>query len=234
MSVATNAAQQSSLLASTNQAAAGTSPSQAVQTAGTAISTLAGNFDTFLKLLMTQLQNQDPTNPLDTTQFTSQLVQFASVEQQITTNRHLNQLIALTQGEQLLQASSVVGKRVALQADHIPLQNGTAELTFTVPAAQPVAISIYTDTGIKVREAVLSASTGFNRWVWDGTSHLGTKVPDGSYRLAVMGANADGTTGPVNFAVLGTATGIVRQNNAVQLQVGTQTVDFTSVQQVLP
>ena len=68
----------------------------------------------------------------------------------------------------------------------------------------------------------------------DGTSNFGTQVPDGSYRLAMIGANADGTTSPVNFTVQGTATGIVRQNNAIRLQMGTQTADFASVQQVLP
>jgi len=232
MSLAASVAQQNSLLASANQAAA--APGQASQTQGAAIGALAGNFDTFLKLLMTQLQNQDPTNPLDTTQFTSQLVQFASVEQQIATNSNLSQLIALTQGEQVLQASSVIGKKVLVQADHIPLQNGAAELSFSVPTAQPVAISIYTDAGVRVRDAVLAASTGANRWTWDGMSNFGTRVPDGSYRLAVIGANPDGTTSPVNFAVQGTATGIVRHNNVIQLQMGTQTADFASVQQVLP
>lgn len=240
MSLASVASQQNSILAAANAAAntgAGTgapSASPAAQTASTAGATLAGNFNDFLKLLMTQLQNQDPTSPLDTNQFTSQLVQFASVEQQINANTNLTQLIQLTQGEQVLQASNLVGKQVIVQSDHIPLENGAGHVNFTASSAQPVAISIFSDAGTKIRDAVLTATPGANQWQWDGKNNAGTTVPDGSYRIAVIGANADGTTTALPFAVQAMATGVVRQNNAVQLQLGTQTADFSTVQQVLP
>ncbi len=239
MSLASVAAQQNSALAAANAAAAGLSPTGSVgaatatsSTGGGALSSLSGNFNDFLKLLMTQLQNQDPTSPLDTNQFTTQLVQFAGVEQQINANTSLTQLIQLTQGGELLQSSSMVGKQVAVQSDHMPLQNGSGTVVFTAPNAEPAAIAVYNDVGAKLRDAVVPAQKGQNTWTWDGTDGNGHKVPDGSYRVAVVGQSADGSTAALPFNVLGTATGVQKQGNAVQLQLGAQTADFSTLQSV--
>jgi flagellar basal-body rod modification protein FlgD len=239
MSLASVAAQQNSatqnVVSAANAAASGTSSTAATTgtgatAGGDALSSLSGNFSSFLSLLMTQLQNQDPTSPLDTNQFTSQLVQFAGVEQQINANTSLTQLIQLTQGSELMQASAMMGKQVAVQSDHMPLQNGSGALAFTAPAAEPAAIAIYNDAGSKIRDALVTATKGQNAWTWDGTDNNGNSVPDGSYRVAVIGANADGTTAALPFNVLGVATGVQKQGNAVQLQLGALTTDFTTVQ----
>ena len=110
MSLASVAAQQTSTAAASSGSAA--------------MGALSGNFSNFLSLLMTQLQNQDPTSPLDTNQFTSELVQFSSVEQQIKTNTGLTQLIQLTQAGEVMQSSSMLGRQVTVNSDHVPLQNG--------------------------------------------------------------------------------------------------------------
>lgn len=238
MNPVTVTAQQNSALAAANAAASGSSA--AASTSGTAaggaspasggaLASLSGNFNDFLKLLMTQLQNQDPTKPLDTNQFTSQLVQFASVEQQINTNSSLTQLIQLTQGSELMQSSSMVGKQVAVKSDYMPLQGGTGSLSFTAPATEQAAIAIYSDTGQKVRDQLVTASKGENSWRWDGTDNAGASVPDGSYRVAVVGVNPDGTTAALPFAVMGTATGVNKQGNAVQLQLGPLATDFSTI-----
>jgi len=97
-------------------------------------------------MLMTQLQNQDPTSPLDTNQFTSELVQFSSVEQQINTNNSLTQLIQLTQAGEVMQSSAMMGKAVTVQSSQLALQNGQAAVNFTAPAAEPVSIVIGSPT----------------------------------------------------------------------------------------
>jgi flagellar basal-body rod modification protein FlgD len=237
MSIASVAAQQNSAqnaAVAANAAASGAAAtgSTAAAAGNSALSSLSGNFTSFLSLLMTQLQNQDPTSPLDTNQFTSQLVQFAGVEQQINANTSLTQLIQLTQGSELMQASAMMGRQVAVQSDHMPLQNGSGALAFTAPAAEPAAIGIYNDAGIKIRDALVSATKGQNAWTWDGTDNNGNSVPDGSYRVAVIGANADGTTAALPFNVLGIATGVQKSGNAVQLQLGALTTDFTTIQSV--
>jgi flagellar basal-body rod modification protein FlgD len=218
-----------SVTAQQNSAAAATTTTS--QTGNTALNSLSANFNDFLKLLMTQLQNQDPTSPMDTNEFTSELVEFASVEQQINTNTNLTQLIQATQGSEMMQASSITGKQVTVSSDHVALQNGKGTIQFTAPAAEQVAIGIYNDSGTQLYTAAISAQKGSNTWTWDGNSSSGT-LPDGSYKVAVIGANADGSTSPLTFSVIGTATGVQNTSSGVQLQMGALSVDFSKVQSV--
>ena len=246
MSLASVAVQQSNALAAANAAAAAaaapastsganaSSASAAAATGNTALSSLTSNFGDFLNLLMTQLQNQDPTSPMDTNQFTSELVQFTSVEQQITTNGALNQLISLNQAGELMQSSAMVGKQVALNSTQLPLQNGSGTLQFTAPAAEPVAIAIYNSAGQQIYDTALNASAGSNSWTWNGQSSSGVQMPDGAYTVAVEGANPDGSTAALPFSVLGTITGVATNSSGtLNLQIGAASMPFSSVQQVL-
>src|SRR5580704_14168031 len=104
------------------------------------LASLSSNFGDFLNLLLTQLQNQDPTSPMDANSFTSELVGFSSVEQQINTNASLSQLIQLTQAADVTQSSAILGKQVTVQSSQMPLQNGTGTVDFTAPTAEPVSI----------------------------------------------------------------------------------------------
>jgi flagellar basal-body rod modification protein FlgD len=226
MSLASVTAQQNSASAT----ASATTGSQ--QSSSSALSSLSSNFGDFLQLLMTQLQNQDPTSPLDTNTFTSELVQFAGVEQQINTNSSLTQLIQATQGSEVMQASSITGKRVTVDSDHVPLQNGSGTIQFTAPAAEPVDIAIYNDSGAKLSDTTMTANKGTNTWTWNGTGSSGNSLPDGSYKVAVTGGNADGTTSALTFSVIGTATGVQNTSSGVQLQMGSLSVDFSKVQSV--
>lgn len=194
---------------------------------GGALRTLSGNFDDFLKLLMTQLQNQDPTNPTDVNQFTSELVQFASVEQQIDTNANLTKLIQLTQSGSVLQGSAMVGKQVEVDGDHLSLQNGTAGLRFATATVQPVKIAVLNAAGTTVRHVEMTSQAGTNGWTWDGKDGDGRTVADGAYAVTVTGAS-----GAVPFSVLATATGVQRKDDAMQLQLGGLTVDMSAVRSV--
>ena len=194
---------------------------------------LTKNYNDFLKLLMTQLQNQDPTSPMDTNQFTSQLVQYSSVEQQINTNASLTQLIQLTQGSEVLQSSSLVGKPVTVTSDRIALQNGKGAVQFDTATAQPVSIGIYSDAGVKLRDAAVTSQAGHNEWAWDGKDGGGNTVADGAYRVVMVG-EADGKSQALPFTVSGTATGVQKSGKAVQVQLGALNVDLSAVQSVTP
>src|ERR1700712_1975386 len=161
MSIASVAAQQSAATAAST--AAGGSSS------GNALTALSGNFQNFLQMLMTQLKNQDPTSPLDTNQFTTELVQFSSVEQQISTNSNLTQLIQLTQGDTVVQSSSLLGKPVAVQSATMPLQNGTGAVQFNATAGQKVEVDISNSSGTILKTGQMTAVQGTNTWSWDGT-----------------------------------------------------------------
>ena len=206
---------------------------QAAAATGTnALSQLTGNYQTFLGMLMTQLQNQDPTSPMDSNQFTSELVQFSSVEQQINTNTSLTSLIQMTQAGDVIQGTSMVGKQVTVQSTQVALQNGQGTINFTAPAAEPVAITITNSSGQQMTTASLTSTQGANTWTWNGTDGSGNTVPDGAYNVVVEGANTDGTTTALPFTVTGTSTGVQSSNNTVQLDLGALTVPFSSVQNV--
>jgi flagellar basal-body rod modification protein FlgD len=234
MSIASVAAQQNNVIAAANAAAAASSaPGTTAAAAGTtALSSLSGNFTDFLKMLMTQLQNQDPTSPMDTNAFTTELVQFSSVEQQINTNTSLTSLIQLTQAGEVMQGSNMTGKQVTVTSDHLALQNGKGTIQFNTASAQPVAIAIYNDSGTKLQDATLTSVKGTNTWTWNGSNASGATLPDGAYKVAVAAADSSGTVTALPFSVVGTATGVQSLSSGMQLQMGALSVDFSKVQSV--
>jgi flagellar basal-body rod modification protein FlgD len=210
-------------------------PAAASSTAGSStdpLSSLSSNFGDFLNLLMTQLQNQDPTSPMDANSFTSELVEFSSVEQQINTNTSLTQLIQLTQAADVTQSSAILGKQVTVQSSQIPLQNSTGTLDFTTPVAEPVSIVVQDANGITLQQVTVNAGQGANTWNWNGTNSNGQTLPDGAYNVTVTSATAGAAATSVPFTVVGTATGVTTQNNTVNLQLGALSVPFTSVTSV--
>jgi flagellar basal-body rod modification protein FlgD len=213
-------------------AAASTASSNGTSSGKNALDTLSGNFQDFLGMLMTQLQHQDPTSPLDTNQFTSELVQFSGVEQQISTNGALTQLISLTQSGQMLQSSSLVGKTVQIASDHVPLQNSSGSLTFTAATAGTADITISNSAGAKVLDTTIDTTAGSNTWRWNGKDTLGHTLADGSYKVTVTGTNATGATAALPFTVSGKVTGVVDNSGTLDVQLGAQTAAFSTVQSV--
>lgn len=224
MSIASTAAQQSA--AASSVAAAGSTNSN------TALASLSSNFGDFLKLLMTQLQNQDPSSPMDANQFTNELVQFASVQQQINTNTSLTQLIQLTQAQEVMQSSSIIGKQATVQSTQLALQDGQANIRFTAPSAEPVAIAVYNSSGVKVSDAAVTSVQGQNNWSWDGKNAAGARMPDGAYTVVVTGNDTNGGSSALPFSVLGKVTGVTNQDNNVRLQLGALSLPFSAVQSV--
>ena len=191
---------------------AASSTAASAQSANTqALTSLGSNLNDFLKLLMTQLQNQDPTQPLDTSQFTSQLVQFASVEQQVNANTNLTTLIQLQQGGEMLQAGSLVGKQVDAQSSTLALSSGSATLQLQPATSEPVTVSISSSSGVTLETQQVQASPSGTSWTWNGTTNTGQSLPDGTYTVAVTDAN--GTAVP--FGVVGTVSGVQKSGSNV-------------------
>jgi flagellar basal-body rod modification protein FlgD len=221
-----------SVVAQQNAAAAQASAAAAAQTGSAATTSLDGNFNDFLNMLMTQLQNQDPTSPMDTDTFTSELVQFSSVEQQIQTNTSLTNLIQLTQGSEVIQGSSMIGQQVTVQSTQIPLQNSTGTVNITSPAAEKVSIQITNSSGDDIFDTTVNAAAGNNTFTWNGTNNAGQTVPDGLYTMVATGSNVGGGTSTLPFTVTGTATGVVSSGTTVDLQLGSLSVPFSSITSV--
>jgi flagellar basal-body rod modification protein FlgD len=166
--------------------------------------TLAGNFQTFLTLLTTQLQNQDPLSPLDTNQFTQQLVQFASVEQQLKTNSQLTTLVSLQQTAQATQALGFVGKTAVVDGSTTAVANGSATWNLSVPTNSNVNISITNSTGQTVFTGSYAVNAGSNLpFTWNGKGNDGTQWPDGKYKLTATAADSAGNSVAVSTQVHG-------------------------------
>lgn len=212
----------------TSAATSAAASSTASSTANPLVS-LTSNFSDFLNLLMTQLQNQDPTSPMDANSFTSELVEFSSVEQQINTNTSLTTLIQLTQAGDVSQASAVVGKQVMVQSTQMPLQNGSGTLVFTANAAGPATITVQNANGGTLQQVTVNAAQGANTWTWNGTNSSGQTLPDGAYTVTVTNAAQGAGGAALPFTVVGTATGVTTANNTVNLQLGALSVPFSNV-----
>jgi flagellar basal-body rod modification protein FlgD len=169
---------------------------------------------------------------MDTNEFTRELVQFSSVEQQIKTNTSLTRLIELTQAGEVMQSSAMIGRQVTIENDQMPLQSGRGTVRFSLPADQPVVVSILNDKGEALAEASVAGRRGGNDWSWDGKAANGKTQPDGAYRVAVHALGADGTPRAVAFQVVGTASGVVSDGTGVRLQLGEVSVPFSRVRAV--
>src|SRR5262245_12081217 len=111
-----------------------------------AASQLTSNFDTFLTLLTTQLKNQDPLEPMDSSEFTQQLVQFSSVEQQINANKNLETLIALTKARSSTDAVSYLGRNVTVTDGSGALVGGSARWSYDLSNAAANTGVVVTDS----------------------------------------------------------------------------------------
>ena len=175
----------------------------------TARSTLSGNFDTFLRLLTTQLQNQDPLEPLDATKFTEQLVSYSQVEQQISTNANLESLLALTKAGAGSDGRQLSRQDRADRGSDFPRsmtarRHGATSCRRTRPAS---SCRSSTPAGKVVRTLPGVNTVGTHDFVWDGINGLGNAMPEGSYKLAVNARKADGT--PIATAITGV--GLVKE-----------------------
>jgi flagellar basal-body rod modification protein FlgD len=208
------------------------------QNTGTATSQLSANFDNFLKLLTTQLSNQDPLSPMDATQFTSQLAQFSSVEQQIKTNDKLSQLITAQSSSQGSTAVSFLGKMVEAPGDAATLTNGSAEWDYTLPASsKSTAIQILDSQGQVVRQIPGGTAAGSHKLVWDGHDDGGNQLPDGTYSIRLVALDSSGNAIQASTTSVAQVTGVSFSGGQVVLETNAGSValgDVISVHEPQP
>jgi flagellar basal-body rod modification protein FlgD len=191
-----------STIASPVTATGATSATAGAATSAVSDSTeIASNFTEFLQLLTTQLQNQDPLSPMDTNQFTQQLVEFSQVEQQMKSNDSLATLVSLQQTAQSTQALSLVGATVVVNGSSTQLTN--SEATWTLNATKPstATISIANSVGQTVYSGTYAVNAGNQQFTWNGLGNDGTQWPDGTYTLTATGVDASGQTAAITTQV---------------------------------
>jgi flagellar basal-body rod modification protein FlgD len=187
-----------------------------------AASKLEDDLNQFLNLLVAQLQNQDPLDPLDANEFTSQLVQFASVEQQIYQNSNLEKLLNLQETSQISQMVDFIGNRVEFTSQSLPVENGKAEFTYTLPAGvRSATINIANSGGLNVFYQDVDTAAGAHSFTWSGLDKNGNQVPDGIYTLLVSAKDHENKLVQIEeYTVFGTVTGAGVDNGKSELFVG--------------
>lgn len=191
---------------------------------------LQDELNRFLNLLVTQLKHQDPLDPLDTNEFTAQLVQFAGVEQQIQQNANLEKLLNLQETSQVAAMVTFLGTTVEVTGDTVPLENGRAEFTYALGVnATDVTLTIMNSSGLTVFVGEGKTGTGKHSFVWDGKSAGGVEQPDGVYTVVVGALDRAGNLIEVEQTVLGRVTGAGVDEGAISLFLGDVTVSMDDV-----
>ncbi|HEX8233885.1 MAG TPA: flagellar hook assembly protein FlgD [Caulobacteraceae bacterium] len=184
-------------------------PTNAGATIAGAQQSLAGDQETFFKLLTAQLKNQDPLSPLDANQFTQQLVQMTGVQQQILTNQLLNQMVAGQSG--VGNAVGLIGKSVTAATSAAVLKDGQADWTYSIPAdAAEITFQVVDSAGNVVWQTTQSnVASGEHGFTWDGKDLLGAQRPDGkAFGLKVVAKDASGGSMTSNVSLTGVVTSI--------------------------
>lgn len=200
----------------------------------TALSQLTGNLDSFLTLLTTQLRNQDPLDPLDTEKFTSQLVQFASVEQSIQTNSHLETLIGLQAAADRDGALAMIGKTIVIDSDKAAQMGAGASWTYDLPnGAQSARLVIVNDKGQPVAQFAGDPRAGSHTLIWDGKQTDGSLAPGGVYQLIVQAKDSGGASAPYAIQSSANVSGVLFGASGPQLETPIGAIALSGVKRVV-
>jgi flagellar basal-body rod modification protein FlgD len=194
------------------------------------------NFNTFLTLLTTQLQNQDPLSPMDSNTFTQQLVEFSEVEQQIDTNNNLQSLISLQAAGETISSLPLVGDTIEYNSATAPLENGSASYSYTLGSNSTLTELIVTDSnGNTIYNTTGSTSSGTNSFVWNGENNSGQQMPNGGqYTLQVLAIGANNSQVQATVQSFGTVSSVAVANGTTTFNVDGVSVPISELVTINP
>jgi len=211
-----------------------TSTTSSTSKSASSLATLSEDLDNFLTILTTQLQYQDPLSPMDTTEFTNQLVQFANVEQAIQQNKNLESLIQLQETDIMVGAVSYIGKEVEVTGQTAKLEDGSAEFIYTLPEDAAAAIvAIFDANGTQVYYGKAETSAGTHTFVWYGVGTKGETLAEGNYTIQIAAADEDGEQITPAYAVRGLVTGVGIEDGVPLLDLDGLDVPLANVVRVI-
>jgi flagellar basal-body rod modification protein FlgD len=210
----------------------GSSSSSSSSTGATTSTGLADNFQTFLTLLTTQLQNQNPLDPLDTNQFTQQLVQFAGVEQQLKSNDQLKSLIDIEKSAQATQALVYVGNTVAVDGSKAQFDT-SATWNFQAEKDTSATITITSSTGQTAFTGSYALTQGNSSFLWDGKGNDGVQWPAGTYTMTATGKDSSGNSVAISTEVQGIVDSVDLTSSPPLLSIGGQNYTTDKIKRVV-
>lgn len=193
------------------------------------------NKDDFLKLFVTQLQNQDPMKPQDSNQFIAQLAQLSQVEQSYNTNTNLQSLLTAQNNATVVSAVSFIGKDVLAAGSQVSLTAGSSvPLNFRLnEALSSLKVDVKDAAGNLVRTLTVGqAAAGDGSIVWDGKGGNGQQLPSGTYSFGVSGTNGNGEAVTALSLVTGRIDGVRLDGSSPILTAGGIEIDMANVLQV--
>jgi flagellar basal-body rod modification protein FlgD len=208
------------------------SSSSSSSTGSTATTGIADNFQTFLTLLTTQLQNQNPLDPLDTNQFTQQLVQFAGVEQQLKSNDQLKALVEIEKSAQATQALVYVGNTVAVDGSKAQFDK-SATWNFQSEKDTSATITVTNSTGQTAYTGSFALKQGGSSFVWDGKGNDGVQWPPGTYTLTATGKDSSGNSVAISTEVQGVVDSVDLTSSPPLLSIGGQSYTTDKIKRVV-
>jgi flagellar basal-body rod modification protein FlgD len=221
-------------ITSTTGVGTGTSAADAAAASGSGNTNALGK-DSFLKLLITQMQNPDPLSPMDNTTFLAQLAQFSSLEQMQNLNDKFDASMALSQSLNNSAAAGLIGRHVRASGDTVQLgASGSVDLGYFLPQeADSVTVTIYDANGNLVRTLPgQPASTGANSFQWDGNNSSGARAGAGAYTFKVAAVGQDGSAIQATSLVDGTVDGVTYKNGMAYLMVDGREVTMADLLEV--
>jgi len=199
----------------------GTSSSSSTSSDGTSAATtsLLSDYNLFLKLLTTQMTNQDPLNPTDTSEYTQQLVQYSQVEQQIQQNGTLSDILSQLTSSQMSQYSSFIGKEARFDSPVAGLGSDPAHWTYYVDGTPASVTATISDSSGKVVQTVTLDPTAQGEYKWDGTQADGTTAASGAYTMAITATDAAGNTLDTTINSVAKVSDVVTDGSTIMLGV---------------
>ena len=196
------------------------------------LSKFADDFDNFLQLLIVQLTNQDPTSPMETNEFTQQIVSFTEVEQSINTNKKLETLIDMQANNQSSYLVAFTGKSVEVDGSQITMKDeGDVRFSYEISDEEITTahITIRDAFGKTVFNGVGTTDAGRNVIAWDGLDNDGNRVDSGLYQIQVTEEDKEGILENVDTQVSGIVTGVVLDKDTPSLVVNGEEIPLDNV-----
>jgi len=190
---------------------------------------LADDFDQFLSLLTTQLQFQDPLDPMDSSEFTNQLVSFTQVEQAVAANKNLENLISRVKSADMSNAVGYLGTEVTIQTDRAGLRDGLATWEYGLSTnSEETLLTVRDSNGKILHEIAGNNKAGLHDFIWEAPEN----TPDGIYQLTVTAKTADGTDVQTAIYSKGKVETVETLNGEVHLSVNGILTAATNIQAV--
>jgi len=190
--------------------------------------------DAFLKLMLAQLQNQDPTQPQDSKEFTAQLAQFTSVEQLQKANTNLTDILAAQSSNSQAVASSFVGREATFRSDILGLTAGNKVTSGAFLAGDATEITATIKDGERVVRTIKVGghNAGAFDITWDGRRDDGTSATSGNYSVQVNAKDINGAPVPVEMRGRGVVEGVSFETGAPQLRIGSQKISMSQIVEI--